>query len=74
MMTGGIVALVLLAVGLLWLLRGNSRSEHHTPGPADDWDRAELEQAEREVRDRSSQARPDDEETGDDWGPGTVQR
>ena len=70
MMLGGIVALVLMAGGLLWLLRGDSSSEARTPGPEDDWDRAELEQAEREVRDRSSKARPEDEEPGDDWGPG----
>jgi hypothetical protein len=61
-------------VGLLGLLGGIPRSHKHTPARADDWDRAELQLAEREVRDRSSQARPDDEETGDDWGPGTVRR
>lgn len=74
MMLGGSIVLVVLAVGLLWLLRGDSTSQARTPGPEDDWDRAELEQAEREVRDRSSTARPEDEEPGDDWGPGTARR
>jgi hypothetical protein len=71
MMVGGIIALAVLALGLLWLLRGDSSRQPRTPGPADDWDQAELEEAEREVRDRSSGTRPDDEEPGDDWGPGT---
>ena len=70
MMIGGLLLLAILAIGLLWLLRGDTASSSRTPGPQDDWDRAELEQAEREVRDRSSAARPEDEETGDDWGPG----
>ena len=74
MMLGGIVLVVLMAGALLWLLRGDSRADAHTPGPADDWDRAELEAAEREVRDRGSAARPEEEEPGDDWGPGTVRR
>jgi hypothetical protein len=74
MMLGGIVVLAILAVGLLWLLRGDATTQARTPGPEDEWDRAELEQAEREVRDRSSKARPEDEEPGDDWGPGTARR
>lgn len=71
MMLGGLLGLVVMAAGLLWLLRGDPSGDAKTPGPEDDWDRAELEQAERDVRDRNSLARPEDEEQGDDWGPGT---
>ena len=71
MMTGGIIVMILLAGGLLWLLRGDPSRKPPTPGPSDDWDREELEAAEREVQDRSAVARPEDEEPGDDWGPGT---
>jgi hypothetical protein len=70
MMLGGLLLLVVMATGLLWLLRGDPSGDAKTPGPEDDWDRAELEQAERDVRDRNSMAKPDDEEPGDDWGPG----
>lgn len=72
MMLGGLAMIAALAVGLLWLLRGDPAGEAKTPGPEDDWDRAELEQAERDVRDRHGMAKPDDEEPGDDWGPGAA--
>ena len=42
------------------------------PPGSDDIDYAELEAAEREVRDLGATARPDEEAPGDDWGPGTA--
>jgi hypothetical protein len=66
-----ILLTVVLLVGLvLWLSR-----ERQYPGPRlhgdDGIDRAELEAAEREVRDLEAGALPDEDRPGDDWGPGT---
>jgi hypothetical protein len=38
---------------------------------ADEIDYATLDQAEREVRDLDTDAKPEDGFEGDDWGPGT---
>jgi hypothetical protein len=71
----GPVAVVLLAAVLivalaLWVLR-----DRRYPGPrlegADDIDREELEEAEREVRELEAGLGPDEQRPGDDWGPGT---
>ncbi|MGH7509272.1 MAG: hypothetical protein ACREMZ_07350 [Gemmatimonadales bacterium] len=65
-----LVALLALVALALWL-----RRDRRYPGPRresgeDAIDRAELEAAEREVRELGSQARPDEGFEGDDWGPG----
>ena len=61
---------VLLVALLVWLLR-----DRRYPGPrlhgAEEIDREELEQAEREVRELEAGHLPDEERLGDDWGPGT---
>jgi len=75
-MWGEVVGLSLLAGVLLWLLRGRS-AVVPPPEAAGDLSYEEIEaadelhQAEEEVRERESSAQPDDEEAGDDWGPGT---
>jgi hypothetical protein len=66
-----LVAGAALAALVVWLVR---RPRH--PGPRlvgdDGIDRAELEAAEREVRDLESGRHPDDGFEGDDWGPGAA--
>ena len=65
-----LVALAAVVALVLWLRRDRSY-----PGPRltddDGIDRAELEAAEREVRDLDPAARPEDGFLGDDWGPGS---
>jgi len=64
-----LVALAAVIALVLWLRRDRSY-----PGPRliddDGIDRAELEAAEREVRDLDPGARPEEGFLGDDWGPG----
>ncbi len=66
-----LVSATLLVAVALWF-----RRDRRHPGPrlhgSDGIDREELEAAEREVRDLDASARPEDERSGDDWGPGTV--
>lgn len=75
-MWGEVIGLSLLAGVLLWLLRGRT-AVASPPAPTRDRSYEEIEaadelrQAEEEVRERESSAQPDDEEPGDDWGPGT---
>jgi hypothetical protein len=72
-MWSGIAGLALLAVFLLWLLRGRSagqRDEQLTYEEREAQD--ELRLAEEEVRNRESGTSPDEEQEGDDWGPGTA--
>ena len=75
-MWGEVVGLSLLAGVLLWLLRGRSAV---APRPEATHDLSyeeieaadELHQAEEDVKERESSAQPNDEDVGDDWGPGT---
>lgn len=66
-----LVAGVLLIALVIWVLR-----DRRHPGPRlhgdDGIDREELEAAEREVRERESGTSPDEEQPGDDWGPGAA--
>ena len=70
---GTLSAVGLIAALLLWFIRPGRRNE--IPPEEDDGepaiDRAELEAAEREVRDLDATQRPEDGFGGDDWGPGT---
>jgi hypothetical protein len=65
-----LLAAVLIVALVLWLLR-----DRRHPGPrlhgANEIDREELEEAEREVRELEAGRAPDEEGLGDDWGPGT---
>lgn len=61
----GVAGLVALALWLLARFR-HRNTEDHTAEI--DWE--ELEEAEQEVRDRDIDARPEDDQYGDDWGPG----
>lgn len=61
----GVAGLVALAI---WLL---ARFRHRTTEDrVEEIDWEELEEAEHEVRDREINARPEDDQYGDDWGPG----
>jgi hypothetical protein len=65
-----LVALAALIALVLWL-----RRDRRYPGPRietddNEIDYAELEAAEREVRDLDPDHRPEDGFEGDDWGPG----
>lgn len=61
----GVAGLVALAI---WLL---ARFRHRTTEDrVEEIDWEELEEAEQDVRDRDINARPEDEQGGDDWGPG----
>jgi len=72
-----LLAGLLLLVGVaVWLLRKPGRGGAPVSPPAS-WedevepiDAAELEAAEREVRDLDVHQRPEDGFEGDDWGPG----
>jgi hypothetical protein len=75
-MWGEVIGLALLAGVLVWLLRGRSSAvvskEISNDLTYEEMEAAdELRRAEEEVRKRESSSRPDDEEPGDDWGPGT---
>ena len=75
-MWGEVVGLALLAGVLFWLLRGrNAAAASRKPAGDLSYEEKEaadeLQRAEEEVRKRESSAQPDEEETGDDWGPGT---
>lgn len=65
-----LLAAVLLAALVVWLRRGR-----RYPGPrlhgAEEIDREELEQAEREVRELGPLP-PEEDRPGDDWGPGAA--
>jgi hypothetical protein len=67
------VTLILVVAVIAWLVRGRPRY----PGPrllgkADEIDLDELEEAEREVRELDARQHPDEDVSGDDWGPGAA--
>ena len=76
-MWGELLGLALVAGVLVWLLRGRKAGASARREPSGDLSYEEMEaadelrQAEDEVRERGTKAQPDDEEPGDDWGPGT---
>ncbi len=70
---GTLTAVALIAALLFWFIRPGRRAEKL---PEEDdgepaIERAELEAAEREVRDLDAGQRPVEDFEGDDWGPGT---
>ena len=72
-MAGLIIGIVAAIALLAWLVRRGEGTGRPKPyRPAGDIDYAELEAAEREVRDLGISAIPGEENPGDDWGPGTA--
>ena len=77
----GLLAGLVLLVGVaVWLFRKPGRGGASASPPLS-WedevepvDAAELEAAEREVRDLDVNQRPEDGFAGDDWGPGAGKR
>lgn len=70
-MTGQLLGLAALVAIAIWLVKRTVRVRR----PRDaDIDQAELEAAEREVRDLGSSVSEDDGFAGDDWGPGAAGR
>ncbi len=77
----GLLGGLLLLVGVAaWLWRKSGKGGALAP-PSPEWDdggepvdAAELEAAEREVRDLDVHQRPEDGFEGDDWGPGAAKR
>jgi len=70
-----IPALVLCAALIVWLLvpkRPVAREEWEPEDQVEPVDQAELDAAEREVRGRLND--PEQDEAGDDWGPGSTPR
>lgn len=71
-MIGLILGIAAIIAFVVWLSRRGEEAGSYRPPPrSDDIDYAELEAAEREVRDLGATARPEDEAVGDDWGPGS---
>jgi hypothetical protein len=76
-MWGELLGLALVAGILFWLLRGRTAGATSSKEATGDLSYEEMEaadelrQAEDEVRERGTNAQPEDEEPGDDWGPGT---
>lgn len=66
-----VAVVLLLAVGL-WLLKPKTLPAPEPGEEREPVDLAELEAAEREVRDLGVDQRPDEGFEGDDWGPGTA--
>jgi hypothetical protein len=68
--------MALLAGGLIWLLRGRSSkadARPHRDGLSyEEMEAAdELRRAEEDVRALDTTIQPEEEQAGDDWGPGT---
>jgi hypothetical protein len=75
-MWGGVIGMALVAGLLFWLLRGRtspagSREDESDLNYEEKEAADELRRAEEEVRERESSAHADEEQPGDDWGPGT---
>lgn len=71
-----IVAAILVVMVIAWRIQPKQTYTPDPDDPLDDGsvapiDRAELERAEREVRQWGATARPDEERPEDDWGPGS---
>jgi hypothetical protein len=66
-----LVALAVVVALVLWLRRDRGYPGPRLESPDDGIDHEQLEQAEREVRDLDSQQRPEDDFSGNDWGPGS---
>ena len=73
-MLGGMLALLVIAGLLFWLLYGRASPRSTEASEATDYEdreaREELRAAEEEVRDLGTSVQPGDEQPGDDWGPG----
>lgn len=70
-MTGQLLGVAALVAIAIWLVKRTLRVRR----PRDtDIDQAELEAAEREVRDLGSSVSEEDGFAGDDWGPGAAGR
>lgn len=67
---GALFTGVLLLALLAWLLAPARRAAADPEDQPERPDLAELEAAEREVRDLDLEQRPEDGFQGDDWGPG----
>ncbi len=65
-MTGAIIGLLAGVALLVWVLRRAGAP----PRQVAEIDHAELEAAEREVRELGTDAAPGEDQPGDDWGPG----
>ena len=78
-MSGQLLGIAALVALVIWLV-GRATRRPRRPGMVDgsvdaaDIDRAELEAAEREVRDLGSSVSEGDGFVGDDWGPGAAGR
>jgi hypothetical protein len=75
-MWGEVTGLVLLTAVLFWFLRGRTApvrqgAQEEDLSYEDKEARDELRRAEEEVREKQSSTLPDEEQPGDDWGPGT---
>ncbi len=66
-----LLLVVLVAALLGWLVAPGARRSAAPDDAIEPVDEAELEAAEREVRELDLQQRPEDGFEGDDWGPGT---
>jgi predicted RNA methylase len=64
--TGALIGLAAGMALLLWIVRRAGAPRRL----AAEIDEEELEAAEREVRDLDPGVHPDDDQPGDDWGPG----
>lgn len=74
-MWSGVIGLALLAGFLAWLLRGRRTADAVEPEYRnyEEMEAAqELREAEQEVQELDSSSRPEEDQPGDDWGPGTA--
>ncbi len=70
-MLTNLLIVALLAALLVWFVRrGEGPDRPGRRSPESEVDHAELEAAEREVRDLRADLRPEEGFEGDDWGPG----
>lgn len=63
------LGLIALVAFVIWLFRQIEQAPRRRLGSEIDW--AELDEAERDVRDLDISVKPEDELPGSDWGPGT---